>query len=218
MSVKYVNQEEAKKLDEELMNEKSGFINEQLMELAGLSSACAIFECYPKEKYSNVLLIIGPGNNGGDGMVCARHLVHFGYNPILFYPRVKDQPPFKGLIKQCEHLKIPIHKNQPTLDPKEIHLIVDAIFGYSFTGEIRSPFDAIIKNVNDCKIPVFSIDIPSGWNVEKGNEEGKGLNADTLISLTVPKLGVKNFKGKHYLGGRFVPPYVCSCLFVSVIN
>lgn len=53
----------------------------------------------------------------------------------------------------------------------------------------------------------FSIDIPSGWDVEKGCPLEGGIHPEFLISLTAPKLCAKDFRGKyHYLGGRFVPP------------
>ena len=58
------------------------------------------------------------------------------------------------------------------------------------------------------KLPIVSVDIPSGWDVEKGNELGTGLQPDVLVSLTAPKLGVKSFKGRHFLGGRFIPKFV----------
>jgi NAD(P)H-hydrate epimerase len=63
-----------------------------------------------------------------------------------------------------------------------------------------------------------SVDIPSGWDVEKGKPESlessadgedkvvKPLEPNVLLSLTAPKEGVRQFKGKHFLGGRFVPP------------
>ena len=56
--------------------------------------------------------------------------------------------------------------------------------------------------------PVVSVDIPSGWHVENGDEEGNGVRPDMLVSLTAPKLGAKQFNGVHYLGGRFVPPAI----------
>lgn len=53
----------------------------------------------------------------------------------------------------------------------------------------------------------YSIDIPSGWDIEKGEPSEGGIKPEFLISLTAPKLGAQKFKGKyHYLGGRFVPP------------
>ncbi|XP_062568951.1 NAD(P)H-hydrate epimerase-like isoform X2 [Saccostrea cucullata] len=76
----YISQEEAQKIDEELFTEYA-FSVEQLMELAGYSCAVAIAKCYPLEKMTRdngaVLVCCGPGNNGGDGLVCARHLKLF---------------------------------------------------------------------------------------------------------------------------------------------
>ena len=56
-----------------------GFSVDQLMELAGLSVACSVYAEYPPSSHERVLVIAGPGNNGGDGLVAARHLYHFGY-------------------------------------------------------------------------------------------------------------------------------------------
>jgi NAD(P)H-hydrate epimerase len=64
-------------IDEELMGSQLGFSLDQLMELAGLSVASAVSSEYGK---CRVLVVAGPGNNGGDGLVAARHLTHFGYD------------------------------------------------------------------------------------------------------------------------------------------
>jgi NAD(P)H-hydrate epimerase len=98
-------------------------------------------------------------------------------------------------------------------DLSEFALIVDAIFGYSFSGDVRAPFDSILARLNKVSVPIASLDIPSGWDVEQGNVSGKGLSPDCLISLTAPKLCAKQFTGQfHYLGGRFVPTFVSQCL------
>ena len=72
-------QEDAAKIDEELMG-PLGFSVDQLMELAGLSVACSVYAEYPPSSHKRILVIAGPGNNGGDGLVAARHLYHFGYS------------------------------------------------------------------------------------------------------------------------------------------
>ena len=59
-----------------------GFSIDQLMELAGLSVASSILAEYPPSQYPKVLIVAGPGNNGGDGLVAARHLYHFGYKGV----------------------------------------------------------------------------------------------------------------------------------------
>lgn len=76
-TMKYLSQEEAQNIDLELFNEYS-FSVDQLMELAGLSVAVALTKAYPRgQDHPNVLVCSGPGNNGGDGLVAARHLKLF---------------------------------------------------------------------------------------------------------------------------------------------
>ena len=72
------NQQQSQSIDDELMGPQSGFSLDQLMELAGLSVASAVAAEYPPDR--RILVVAGPGNNGGDGLVAARHLRHFGYD------------------------------------------------------------------------------------------------------------------------------------------
>ena len=107
-------------------------------------------------------------------------------------------------------MKIPVIPLSTETSPlqnalKESDVILDAIFGFSFKPPVRAPFDAALTLISDSKLPIVSVDIPSGWDVEKGNAAGVGLNPDVLISLTAPKEGARGFKGQHFLGGRFVP-------------
>jgi NAD(P)H-hydrate epimerase len=87
-------------------------------------------------------------------------------------------------------------------------VVLDAIFGFSFKGPARAPFDSALPLITQSRRPVVSVDVPSGWEVDGGRAGGVALEPDVLISLTAPKEGVKEFKGKHFLGGRFVTKYV----------
>jgi NAD(P)H-hydrate epimerase len=79
-------------------------------------------------------------------------------------------------------------------------------FEFSFKGEIRAPFAEIIEKLKHVNVPIISIDVPSGWDVEKGDVDGSGLQPEMLISLTSPKSLARDFRGKyHWLAGRFVP-------------
>lgn len=84
-------------------------------------------------------------------------------------------------------------------------VILDAIFGFSFKGPARPPFDEALGLLASSGLPIVSVDVPSGWDVERGNVGGRGLEPAVLLSLTAPKLGVRAFTGRHFLGGRFVP-------------
>ncbi|KAI1724681.1 NAD(P)H-hydrate epimerase [Ditylenchus destructor] len=203
-TVKYLNQSEATAIDQELFNEY-GFSVDQLMELAGLSCAQAIHSLYDK---GSVLVIAGPGNNGGDGLVCARHLKLFGFNPSILYPKPSKNDLMNRLVKQTTLMDIPYIESLPKV--LNYSLIVDAIFGFSFKPPIREPFGDILKAISKSPIPIISIDIPSGWDVEDGpsaDESVPTMKPDALVSLTAPKLCAKHFQGRaHFLGGRFVPP------------
>ncbi|KAK2659865.1 hypothetical protein Ddye_006398 [Dipteronia dyeriana] len=217
--VSFLKQREAAEIDETLMG-PLGFSVDQLMELAGLSVATSIAEVYKPTEYSRVLAICGPGNNGGDGLVAARHLHHFGYKPFVCYPKRTSKPLYSGLVTQLESLSVPFLSTEdlPLDLSKDFDILVDAMFGFSFHGAPRPPFDDLILRLvclhsNDQthqKRPVIvSIDIPSGWHVEEGDIGGEGIKPDMLVSLTAPKLCAKKFSGSHhFLGGRFVPPVI----------
>ncbi|ESR47118.1 Pyridoxine/pyridoxamine 5'-phosphate oxidase 1 [Citrus sinensis] len=218
-SVSHLTQREAAEIDETLMG-PLGFSVDQLMELAGLSVATSIAEVYKPSEYDRVLAICGPGNNGGDGLVAARHLYHFGYKPFVCYPKRTQKPLYTGLVTQLESLSIPFLsvEDLPLDFSKDFDIIVDAMFGFSFHGTPRPPFDDLIKRLlclhgydqTHQKRPVIvSVDIPSGWHVEEGDIGDEGIKPDMLVSLTAPKLCAKKFSGPHhFLGGRFVPPVI----------
>jgi pyridoxal 5'-phosphate synthase / NAD(P)H-hydrate epimerase len=128
------------------------------------------------------------------------------------YPKQPSKDLYKRLVVQCESLDIPVFTDMPGAEhiDEKYDVVLDAIFGFSFHGSIRSPFDSVVKSL--CALSstkVVSIDVPSGWNVEQGDSSDNGLRPDMLISLTAPKKCALNFTGDHhFLGGRFVPPAI----------
>ncbi|XP_001354421.4 NAD(P)H-hydrate epimerase [Drosophila pseudoobscura] len=204
--VKYLSQSEAIELDLDLFEM---FHVGQLMELAGLSCADAVAECFPAQTHPRVLVVCGPGNNGGDGLVCARHLSLMGYQPTVYYPKPTLMSLYENLTNQCHHMEIPSVKKCPSVSDAEedYDLILDALFGFGFKPPVREDFVPLVKMMQETKVPIASVDIPSGWDVEKGKQSECDFEPKLLISLTAPKLCAEHFKGEHhYLGGRFVPP------------
>ncbi|KAI1468392.1 YjeF N-terminal domain-like protein [Daldinia caldariorum] len=205
MAFKTLSAKAAAALDKELMS-TGAFSIDQLMELAGLSVSQVVYRVHPLSKGNRVLVACGPGNNGGDGLVAARHLRHYGYQPAIYYPKRSKNELYQRLAKQLEDLEVPFVEDFPAAIKSTDH-IVDAVFGFSFSGEIREPFPAVIRALEETKLPVTSVDVPSSWDVETGPPEsglGSKFNPDFLISLTAPKPLVKYFKGRHFIGGRQV--------------
>ena len=98
MSIRYISSKLAQQIDEQLMNASGAFSLDQLMELAGLACAQAVANVYNKEKYNRVLVCCGPGNQGGDGLVAARHLGMFGYSPTIYMPKPGSKDHYKRQI------------------------------------------------------------------------------------------------------------------------
>ena len=170
MPIRRLNQNTAQQLDVDLMS-KYNFTLDQLMELAGLSVSCSILEacqgknlvdkCNTETNSISLLVCCGPGNNGGDGLVAARHLKHFGFDPSIVYPKKLQR--LEHLLKQCENLDIPVLEDVDFSKPDAMDrfdLVLDGVFGFSFKGAPRPPFEDLIRCLSTTKTPVCSIDIP----------------------------------------------------------
>ncbi|KAL9084388.1 MAG: hypothetical protein Q9165_008102 [Trypethelium subeluteriae] len=217
MALRTLNAKNAAALDKELMSD-GAFSVDQLMELAGLAVSQAVYQIQPLQRGRRVLIACGPGNNGGDGLVAARHLWHYGYQPTMYYPKQSKNELYQRLSKQLKDLNISFTEDFDAALKQTDH-VVDSIFGFSFSGEVREPFPKVIEALRDTKVPVLAVDAPSSWNIEDGPPDsgpGKGFMPEALISLTAPKPLVKWFKGRHFIGGRKVvaekydldvPPY-----------
>ncbi|KAJ7367361.1 YjeF N-terminal domain-like protein [Mycena albidolilacea] len=200
MSLRYLSARLAQQIDNELMSAAGAFSLDQLTELAGLACAQTLAKVYGVEKYNRVLVCCGPGNQG---MSISKSL--FGYKPAIYMPKVGS---ISRLHTQCKNMSIPtLGEDEESLRTalKSSDVILDAIFGFSFKGPNRAPFDSALSMISASGLPIVSVDIPSGWDVEAGNDAGFGLSPDVLVSLTAPKEGVRTFRGQHFLGGRFVP-------------
>ncbi|KAI5290016.1 hypothetical protein KEM54_002661 [Ascosphaera aggregata] len=218
-TLKTISAKDASDLDRNLMSE-GGFSIDQLMELAGLSVAQAVYKVHPPSNGPKLLIGCGPGNNGGDGLVAARHLKHFGYEPVVYWPKHSNKDIYLvsgnsnstlyRLEKQLKNLRVPFTDDfiaaLPTTD-----LVIDSFFGFSFKGPVRDPYATNITALERSDKPVFSVDAPSSWEVDTGApSEGPGANfmPKYLISLTAAKPLVAYFKGRHFVGGRFLTPAV----------
>eukprot|EP00913_Durusdinium_trenchii_P018895 g17756.t1 len=120
------------------------------------------------------------------GSSCACAVYHFGYSPTVVYPKRPDKQLFVNLVTQCEQLKIPVLSELPDLQ------------GFEATTALCR--DA--EGYSNLKLEGHVCGHPK----RKGDTTGDGLQPDALISLTAPKKAAAHFNGRHFLGGRFVPP------------
>lgn len=216
---RYLSATKAAAVDHALMSPPHEYGLPQLMELAGQSVAHAVAHYMRHESdalHAQVVAVVcGPGNNGGDGLVAARHLFHLGFNVTVIAPR----SPFDALLAQLHALPVAFAESVPA----GTALVVDAVFGFSFAGGngVRAPYADLIAQMNSSDAPLFVVDVPSGWHVERGDVYDTSVRMPAaLISLTAPKLFAAQLEGRpdfvHYVGGRFVPPALCALLDFDV--
>ncbi|XP_044309368.1 yjeF N-terminal domain-containing protein 3 [Varanus komodoensis] len=207
----YLSRTEAMAIEQELL-EEFRFGPQQLIEICGHASAMAVTKVFPRwslpKKQPTLLVVCGCEQNGAIGLVCARHLRVFEYEPTIFYPKPSSNPLYRDFITQCEKMDIPFLSylpNEIQLISDAYNLVVDAMLGVETSPEeVCEPYLSILGSLKQIHIPLISLDIPSGWDVETGN--GNGINPDVLISLGAPKQCAMHFMGKHHLvAGRFLP-------------
>eukprot|EP00737_Agarophyton_chilense_P000542 gb/GEZJ01000604.1/.p2 GENE.gb/GEZJ01000604.1/~~gb/GEZJ01000604.1/.p2 ORF type:complete len:289 (-),score=44.48 gb/GEZJ01000604.1/:3168-4034(-) len=216
--VDYISASTAAQLDRALMSDEYGHSLPQLMELAGLSVAEAVALSVPNKR-DPLCVVCGPGNNGGDGLVAARHLFHFGFHDVrVWLPKPPTKPLFTSLCTQLRALSLPVHCAEQ-LSLRDVRTVVDAVFGFSFDGSegVRAPYRRVIAEMNECShATLVCVDVPSGWHVDDGNVWPHALRVpDVLVSLSAPKLCARHAESngaRHFVGGRFIPPQLSAQL------
>lgn len=154
----FLRAKEAARLDALLMSDAVGYTLDQLMELAGQAVAHGTHALYPQGR---VCVAVGPGNNGGDGLVAARHLRLLGRDVTVALP-APSRGRFAHLEKQCVAHGVPIAHS--AVVPTDADVIVDAVFGFSFRprGErgVDGELAQLIESMDTCGNPVVSVDVP----------------------------------------------------------
>ncbi len=159
-------------------------------------------------KGKHVTVFCGIGNNGGGGMVAARHLHNWGAEVEIILAgsedRFKNIPAHQWQITQ----KMGLPAKESKLNTTDI--IVDALIGYGLKGNPRPLIKEYISKINASKKPVLSLDAPSGIDATTGSPSSACIYATATLTLALPKIGLltpsaKPFVGELYLADISVP-------------
>ena len=182
-----------------------------LMENAALGTARLIMD--RTEPGSVVHVFCGTGNNGGDGLACARILMAHGMD--VYVVIVGDPAGYKGdalsNYKMFEYLDERVLKMNRVEDlygwrvPKA-QVIVDAIFGTGLSREVSGVQEDAINTINKSSAMVVSIDMPSGISADNGRVLGTAVRADLTATFQYPKVGQYLYPGRDYTGELSVIP------------
>lgn len=157
----------------------------RMMELAGLFVASAAASMAGGNK--KILALSGTGNNGGDALVAARHLLNWGHRTdvALASPRLKPVP-----MSQWKILKKMKVKEKKKIRWNSYSLIIDGLLGYNASGDPRGRHAEMIRAANESGASVLAVDLPSGLDATTGKPGSPCIEAEATISLTAPKKGL----------------------------
>ncbi|WP_417624390.1 NAD(P)H-hydrate dehydratase [Paremcibacter congregatus] len=172
-----------------------GIAGHDLMEAAGLSVVRHIMARYSPQK---VLVLCGPGNNGGDGFVVARHLAQAGWGvDLALLGEVSNLRGDAAVMAACYPGKI-----QPigTAVLRDHGLIVDAIFGAGLCRSIEGDVAQLINQINAAECSLVAVDVPSGVDGDSGQVRGVALQATSTVTFFRRKPGHLLYPGRALCG------------------
>jgi hydroxyethylthiazole kinase-like uncharacterized protein yjeF len=173
----------------------AGTPGRELMEAAGRAVARAMAERYRKQP---VLVLCGPGNNGGDGFVAARHLAAMGWPVALTL--IKGVAPLRGDAAWAAGLWTgAVVEPSPAL-LADRPLVIDALFGAGLTRPVDGVAAALIERTTRDKLPVVAVDVPSGLHGDTGAVMGAAPHAALTVTFFRAKPGHHSLEGLRRCG------------------
>jgi len=166
-----------------------------LMENAGRGCAELLMRLNPERK--PVVILCGPGNNGGDGFVIARHLDNAGW-PVKAWlfaqpEKLAGEAAVNYHIARVTGL---VGESASALDG----WVVDALFGTGLSRGLAKPFDTWVATMNASKCPILAVDIPSGLDCDTGEPLGPCVRATHTATFVAAKRGFLNPNAKQWTG------------------
>ncbi|CAN5582063.1 bifunctional ADP-dependent NAD(P)H-hydrate dehydratase/NAD(P)H-hydrate epimerase [soil metagenome] len=176
-----------------------------LMERAGAAMAEEIMERYTPRRLRRLglrtLAVCGGGNNGGDGFVIARELRRAGVEVSVIATKDEYSGDPAANLEILRNLGIEVYGPE-SLDEllDGPGLVVDALLGTGFSGEVREKEAALIRQLNDAGITTVAVDIPSGVDSSTGEVQGDAVRADLTICAHAAKIGCVISPGREHAG------------------
>ncbi|MDP8296937.1 MAG: NAD(P)H-hydrate epimerase [Candidatus Orphnella occulta] len=206
-----VTSAQMKKIDKFTI-EHGGVPSVILMERAGREVAKEVLSLARalknKKKQVSVAIFCGKGNNGGDGLVCARYLLSKGIDLKIYLSCSSDQltggPFFNAQALKNQGVAInevkTIHSLRRLKKIFDANIIVDSIFGIGFQGTPNNFYEEMIEFLNSWKAHIISVDVPSGLDATTGIARAAAIIADKTVTFGFTKKGFNKNDGPVYCG------------------
>jgi len=190
-----------------------GFLKKFMMENAGAAATRRLIEKFGDVESKNILVFAGLGNNGGDGLVMARHLAGHKANVTVVLLGISKKIKTEesnwnwSILEKMQSLKL-ISGDSFDFDLKP-DIIIDGILGTGITGEIREPYASAIDFINQTDCFKFAIDVPSGLDPQTGDTANIYTKCDMTTTFHKMKQGIpkrKDLTGELFVEKIGIPP------------
>lgn len=169
-----------------------------LMERAGAAMAREILD---RHAPGHVLAVCGGGNNGGDGFVIARELRRAGVEVTVLATKDDYTGDPQTNLQALRNLDVAFVKaNDLEAELERADLVVDALLGTGFSGEVREKEADLIEKINAARVPVAAVDVPSGVDGSTGQVHGAAIRAELTVCAHAAKVGCVVSPGRDHSG------------------
>ena len=190
-----------------------GFLKKFMMENAGASAVRRLVEKFASVESKNIVIFVGLGNNGGDGLVMARHLAGHGAKVTVMLLGTSDKIKTEesnwnwSILEKMPSVKL-MSDSSIDFDFKP-DILVDAILGTGIAGEIREPYASAINYINETDCYKFAVDTPSGLDPQTGETANIYTKCDMTVTFHKMKQGIpkrKDLTGELFAEKIGIPP------------
>ncbi len=189
--------------------ERAGVSVTQLMENAGLATAQEAWMLLGTLERRVIVVLVGPGNNGGDGLVAARHLFDWGADTRVYLSRSRDADANLAQLQERGVTILSAEEDSQSSGLRDMlaasHLIIDALLGTGRSRPIEGPIAAVLEGIATARtrtLPpkLLAVDLPSGVNADTGAVDPLTPVADETVSFGLGKLGLYTSPGSEFAG------------------
>jgi NAD(P)H-hydrate epimerase len=190
-----------------------GFLKKFMMENAGAAAVRRLVEKTGSVDSKNIVIFVGLGNNGGDGLVMARHLSGHGAKITVMLLGTPDKIKTEESSWNWSILEkmpsVELRSNSSIDFDFKPDVLVDAILGTGITGEIREPYASAINYINETECYKFAVDVPSGLDPQTGDTANIYTKCDMTVTFHKMKQGIpkrKDLTGDLFAEKIGIPP------------
>jgi NAD(P)H-hydrate epimerase len=200
----------------------AGVPGETLMEHAGTAVAAAAHALALRNGRADrpILILAGPGNNGGDGFVAARRLASWGLASIVVLVAAEERPGTHDAARNWKRLDgiegvtqvhAPVARDVVILGQgiEKAAVVVDALLGTGVRGQLRDPIRAAVEVIGRARVagvPVLAVDTPTAVDLTSGDPSDPVVRADLTVTFHRPKSGLRTKMGRALAGRVLVAP------------